>query len=417
MGHVPAANWAESFHYSFRDCLRPASADEVSTIVARSTAIKTLGSRHSFNAIVDGEVALSLAGLPIDAAISDDRRQVSVGAHCTYGDLALFLHEHKLAIHNLASLPHISIAGAIATATHGSGDRNGNLATAVAGMEIVTGDGSVVTVRRGDPDFAGMVVHLGALGVVTRVTLDVVPEFEVAQSVYDGLSWDALLANLDEITASAYSVSVFTQWRDIAGSLWLKSTDTSSEPAVIIRGARRADVKRHPISGLDAKNATDQLGVFGRWSDRLPHFKMGFTPSNGEEIQSEFHIPRRHAVAAIEALLSVRDRFAHLAQAGEFRTVAADDLWMSPQYGNDTLSVHFTWVRDQKAVDTAVGHIEEALSPFEVLPHWGKVFSRRHVGVHYERLGDFARLRENMDPERKFSNPWLEEVVFGVRTA
>lgn len=414
MEHVPAANWAESFHYSFRDCLRPASAEEVSAIVARSTAIKTLGSRHSFNAIVDGDIALSLTGLPIDAVISDDRKQVSVGAHCTYGDLALFLHEHNLAIHNLASLPHISIAGAIATATHGSGDRNGNLATAVSGMEIVTGDGSVVTVRRGDPDFAGMVVHLGALGVVTRVTLDVQPEFEVAQTVYDGLPWEALLANLDEITSSAYSVSVFTQWRDIAGSLWLKSTDTSREPAVIVHGARRADVKRHPLSGLDARNATDQLGVFGRWSDRLPHFKMGFTPSNGEEIQSEFHIPRRHAVAAIEALLSVRESFAHLAQAGEFRTVAADDLWMSPQYGNDTLSVHFTWVRDQKAVEAAVGHIEEALSPFEVLPHWGKVFTRRHIGAHYERLANFARLRERMDPERKFSNPWLEEVVFGA---
>lgn len=414
MAPVPAANWAESFHYSFRDCLRPTSADEVSEIVARAVTLKTLGSRHSFNAIVDGEVALSLSALPIDAVISEDRKQVSVGAHCTYGDLALFLHEHKLAIHNLASLPHISIAGAIATATHGSGDGNGNLATAVSGLEIVTGDGSAVSVRRGDENFAGMVVHLGALGVITRVTLDVQPEFEVAQTVYDGLAWDALLDNLDEIMGAAYSVSVFTQWRDIAGSLWLKSTDTSHQPPVIMHGARRAEVKRHPLTGLDALNATDQLGVPGRWSDRLPHFKMGFTPSNGEEIQSEFHIPRRHAVAAIEALLSIRNRFAHVAQAGEFRSVAADDLWLSPQYGNDTLSVHFTWVRDQRAVDTAVGYIEEALAPFAVLPHWGKVFTPGHVGARYERLSDFARLRDRMDPARKFSNPWLEKVVFGA---
>lgn len=413
MKHVPAANWAESFHYSFRDCLHPSSVEAACEIVAQAPEIKTLGSRHSFNAIADGQVAMSLAGLPVNPVVEADGKRVSVGGHCTYGELALFLHDHHLAIHNLASLPHISIAGAIATATHGSGDRNGNLATAVCGLEIVTGDGSIVKVGRGDADFEGMVVHLGALGIITRVTLDVQPEFQVAQSVYDGLGWDALLGNLDEIMAAGYSVSVFTQWREQAGSVWLKRTAPADDLPEMIHGATRAIVKRHPISGLDAQNATDQLGQYGRWSDRLPHFKMGFTPSNGEEIQSEFHIPRRHAVAAIEALLSIRDKFAHLAQAGEFRTVAADRLWLSPQYNNDTLSIHFTWIRDQDAVNAAVEHIEQALAPFAALPHWGKVFTSRHVGATYERLADFARLRDRMDPQRKFSNPWLEEVVFG----
>jgi xylitol oxidase len=413
MQRVPTANWSESFRYSFHDCLYPSSLEAVSEMVSKAQTIKLLGSRHSFNGIVDGEVALSLAEVPIAPVIEADGKHVSVGAHCTYGELALFLHEHRLAIHNLASLPHISIAGAIATATHGSGNRNGNLATAVAGLEFVTWDGGIRKAKRGDPDFAGMVVHLGALGVVTRVTLDVQPEFQVAQCVYEGLAWDSLLSNIDDIMAAAYSVSIFTQWAEEAGSIWLKSTAPSGDFPTTLHGARRSIVKRHPIIGLDPRNATDQLGEHGLWSDRLPHFKMGFTPSSGEEIQSEFHVPRDKGAAAIEALLSVRDRFADLAQAAEFRTTAADELWLSPQYRRDTLSIHFTWIRDQEAVNAAVGHIEEALSPFEALPHWGKVFSLRHVGARYEKISDFNRLRDRMDPRRKFSNPWLEKVVFG----
>ncbi len=417
MRQVPAANWAESFHYSFRDCVYPSSVEDVRDVVARSQTIKALGSRHSFNAIADGQVAMSLAEMPTKPLIERDGTQVSVGGHCTYGELALFLHDHRLAVHNLASLPHISIAGAIATATHGSGNLNGNLATAVSGLEFVAGDGSLVTVKRGDADFAGMVVHLGALGIVTRVTLDVQPEFQVAQCVYDGLAWDKLVENLDEITGAAYSVSVFTQWGEQAGSIWLKRAGAGDDWPAAIHGAVRAQVKRHPISGLDAQNATDQLGEYGRWSDRLPHFKMGFLPSSGEEIQSEYHVPKEYGAAAVEALLSVRNRFAHLVQAGEIRTVAADQLWLSPQYQRDTVSFHFTWVRDQDAVNAAVRHIEDVLAPLQALPHWGKVFTRSHIGASYERLADFARIRNRMDPERKFSNPWLEDVVFGAAGA
>jgi alditol oxidase len=415
MTQVPAANWAESFHYGFKDCRYPSSVEDISEIVARSAAVKTLGSRHSFNAIVDGSSAMSLERMPIDPVVENNGRQVSVAGHCTYGELALFLERHQLAIHNLASLPHISIAGAIATATHGSGDKNGNLATAVSGLEFVAGDGSLVKVKRGDADFEGMVVHLGALGVVTRVTLDVQPEFQVVQHVYEGLGWDALIANLDAVMAAAYSVSVFTQWGEKAGAVWLKETEKSGDHPDALNSAVNSGIKRHPIIGLDPENATEQLGEFGRWSDRLPHFKMGFTPSSGAEIQSEYHMPRRHGAAAVEALLSIRSKFVHLVQASELRTVAADSLWLSPQFERDTLSIHFTWVRDQAAVDAAAAEIEQALAPFSPLPHWGKVFTRHHVGRNYAKLPDFARLRERMDPDRKFSNPWLEEVVFGTK--
>ncbi|KQV82815.1 D-arabinono-1,4-lactone oxidase [Rhizobium sp. Root1220] len=413
MRQGPTTNWAKSFRYSFQGCYYPSSVEAVCEIVSRSSKIKVVGSGHSFNAIGDGQVALSLAELPINPIVEDDGTRVTVGGHCTYGELATFLNRHRLAIHNLASLPHISIAGAIATATHGSGNLNGNLATAVSCLEFIAGDGRVVRIARGDVDFPGMVVHLGALGVVTRVTLDVQPEFEVAQSVYEGLAWDRLLDNLDDIMAAGYSVSVFTQWGEKAGSIWLKRKAPADEWPATFHGAMRATANRHPISGLDSQNFTEQLGQYGRWSDRLPHFKMGFTPSSGEEIQSEYHVSRKDGAAAIRALLSIRDKFVHLVQAGEFRTVAADQFWLSPQYHRDTVSIHFTWIRDQDAVNTAARHIEQILSPFNALPHWGKVFTSRDVGASYERLSNFRRLRNGMDPERKFSNPWLEDVVLG----
>jgi xylitol oxidase len=324
MNTLPETNWSKSFRYGFRECLSPSSIDELAAMVAAAPKLKVLGSRHSFNAIADGDIAMTLGKIPLDPRIVDDGRAVSIAGHATYGDLATFLGQHGLAVHNLASLPHISIAGAIATATHGSGSRNGNLATAVSGIEIVTANGSLVKIRRGDADFEGMVVHLGALGVVARVTLDVQPAFDVAQSVYDGLSWQGLEENLDAIMDAAYSVSVFTRWGKHAGQVWLKRLSTGQAQPASLHGAMPATSKMHPIAGIDPTNATDQMSVPGLWSDRLPHFKMGFTPSNGDEIQSEYHVPRHHGAAAIRALCAVREKFAPIVQTGELRTVAAD---------------------------------------------------------------------------------------------
>ena len=417
MTDIPAGNWAKSYRYSYRDCAFPASMDELCATVSASPRLKVVGSRHSFNAIADGDVAMVLGGMPLDPRVSEDRRSVSIAGHATYGDVAKFLAGHGLAIHNLASLPHISVAGAIATATHGSGSRNGNLATAVSGLQLALADGSVIDVARGDADFDGMVVHLGALGVVTRVTLDVQPTFDVSQSVYEGLAWPALVDNLDAIMDAAYSVSIFTTWKDAGNQIWVKDTAAPASVPGELHGARLATVKRHPILEMDPVNATDQLSVPGAWSDRLPHFKMGFTPSNGDEIQSEFHVPRVLGAPAIEALFKVRETFASLVQTTEFRTVAADGLYLSPQYRRDTLSIHFTWSSDQDGVNAAVRHVEGALAPFEALPHWGKVFSQANIGARYSMLTHFAAIRDRLDPTRKFSNAWLEEVVFGEARA
>jgi xylitol oxidase len=322
-----------------------------------------------------------------------------------------------MALHNLASLPHISVAGAVATATHGSGDASGNLATAVAALELVTSSGGVVTAARGAPEFDGLVVGLGALGVVTRLTLDVEPAYEMRQRVFEELAWDMLFEHFDEITASGYSVSVLTSWGGAVDQVWVKSRVTG-EPENVradLFGARPATVDRHLILGIDPVNCTPQLGRPGSWADRLPHFRMGFTPSSGAELQSEYLVPREHAVAAIQAVRPLADRIRPFLQVCEIRTIAADRLWMSPQYRRDTVGLHFTWRLEPEAVLRVLADLEPALAPFAARPHWGKLFlaGADAIAALYERLPDFARLAETLDPRGAFRNEWLEARVLG----
>ena len=391
-------NWAGNFAYRAARIHRPASLDELRALVTRAESLRVLGSRHSFNAIADAGELVSLRALPAD--VVTDGETVSFGAGLTYGELAVELGRHGLALHNLASLPHISVAGAIATATHGSGNANGNLATSVRALELLTSAGETVRVQRGDADFEGVVVGLGALGVVTRLTLDVEPAFELRQRVFEGLSWDALAEHFDAVTGAGYSVSVVTRFGSALDSVWVKSRDDVAE----LFDARPATAERHVILGLDAASTTPQLGVPGPWWERLPHFRMGFQPSNGEEIQSEYLLPRAHALDAIEALRALGDRLRPVLQVCEIRTVAADTLWMSPMYERDTVALHFTWVRDQAAVEAALEPLEAALAPFDPRPHWGKVFLR---APHYPRGDDFLALAGRYDPRGTFRNDWL----------
>ena len=404
-------NWAGNHTYRAGALHRPETLGELQAIVARAPRLRVLGSRHSFNAVADSDELVELHSLPADVVVDHEAQTVSLGGGVRYGDLAATLKDEGVSIANLASLPHISVAGAIATGTHGSGDRNGNLATSVAGLELVTSSGDVVSARRGDPDFDGMVVGLGALGAVTRVTLDVEPAFDVRQRVFEGLEWDALFEHFDEITACGYSVSVFTRWGDTADQVWVKSRVTAApeEARDELFGALPATTERHPILGIDPVNCTPQLGVPGAWSDRLPHFKMGFTPSNGDEIQSEFIVARRHAVAAIEAMRAMAGELRPLLQVTELRTIAADELWMSPQYGQDSIAIHFTWEPDQEDVERVLVDVEDALAPFEPRPHWGKVFlaDAETIATRYERLRDFVALAERLDPRGAFRNDWL----------
>jgi alditol oxidase len=394
-------NWAGNYEYRAETVHRPGSVEELQEIVSRASRIRALGSRHSFTDIGDADELVALDHLPGDVEIGDGT--VTVPAHLRYGDVAERLKPEGLALHNLGSLPHISVAGAIATATHGSG--TGNLATAVAALELVNSSGELVTARRGDPDFDGMVVSLGALGVVTRVTLDAEPAYEIRQRVFEGLPWE----DVPDVYGAGYSVSVFTRWGETADQVWVKSR---GEPPAELAGARPAEEDVHPL-GLDPVQATRQLGVPGAWSDRLPHFRMDFTPSAGEEIQSEYHVPRTHAAAAIEAVRSLGEALRPALQVAEIRTVDADTLWLSPQYEQDTIGFHFTWKREPELVVRLAGALEVALGPFAPRPHWGKVFlaGSATIADRYARLPDFRQLAERLDPRGAFRNDWLERHV------
>ena len=415
---LSTTNWAGNHTYRATALHRPTSLAQLQETVAASRRVRVLGSRHSFTAIADSTELVSLEAMTTDAvAVAPDRRTVTVDAGVRYGELAAALHREGLALHNLASLPHISVGGAIATATHGSGVGNGNLATAVAALELVTSDGEVVSAARGDADFDGMVVHLGALGAVVRVTLDVEPEFAVRQRVFEGLRWEALEEHVDHVLSCGYSVSVFTRFGAAVDMVWVKCrTDAGAGPEGDLFGAAEAVVERHPIPGIDPTPATPQLGVPGLWSDRLPHFRMGFTPSNGDEIQSEYLLPRPNAVAALAALRALGHRIRPLLQICEIRAVAADRLWTSTASGEPTVGFHFTWVPAQQAVEELLVDLEDALHPLGARPHWGKLFlaDAATLAPRYPRLPDFARLVQRLDPRGAFGNDWLDRYVLGA---
>src|ERR671916_2490532 len=410
-------NWAGNYAYRAERLHRPETVEQLQETVAGAKSVRVLGSRHSFNDIADSSELVTPEGLPADVVFDREAGTVSFNAGLKYGELVDALGAEGVALHNLASLPHISVAGAVATATHGSGDALGNLATAVAGLEFVTSTGEVARVSRGEPDFEGYVVGLGALGVVTRITLDVEPAYEVRQRVFEGLGWDALFENFDAVTSRGYSVSIFTRWNERVDQVWVKSrvTDEPERVEDDLFGAVAASVDRHPILGLDASSCTPQLGRRGPWADRLPHFRMGFTPSSGEELQSEYLFPRRNAVEAIEAVRKLADEIRPILQVSEIRTVAADRLWMSMNYGQDTVGIHFTWKPEREAVEGMLVPLESALAPCEARPHWGKLFNADAAALapRYERMSDFIRLVERLDPRGAFRNSWLEAHVLG----
>lgn len=409
-------NWAGNYEYRAERIARPETVEELRELIVGAPAVRALGSRHSFNDLADTPgLLVSTAGLPDTVRIDEASRTVTVGGGVRYGDLARELQEAGWALHNLASLPHISVAGAIATATHGSGDRNGNLATAVAGLRILNGSGELVDLRRGDEGFDGAVVGLGALGVVTEVTLDIRPTFDARQRLFGGVPWDAVLGRFDELTSAAYSVSLFTTWDEPSVSLaWLKEVD-GAESAIEgdFFGAPALTEARHMIPTMDVRNTTEQLGVAGPWSERLAHFRFEFTPSNGEEIQSEYLVPRARAVEAIEAVRALAPLVAPLLQITEIRTVAADDLWLSSSYGTDVVGLHFTWVRDQAGVEAVLPQVEAALLPLGARPHWGKLYLDLEgvVPSLYPRLADFAALAARFDPDARFRNPFLARLL------
>jgi len=419
-------NWAGNITYHAAQMHHPETITQVQALVRRGGKLRVLGSRHSFNTITDttGDL-LTLDRLDLASVFDHARRTVTVGAGITYGHLGPLLHRHGYALHNLASLPHITVAGACATATHGSGNGNGNLATTVAALELVTATGEIVTLSREQhgEQFLGVVVALGGLGVVTRLTLDLVPTFTVRQSVYERLPFTQLEAHFDAITASGYSVSLFTDWQhEWVDQVWVKRRVAPGDgPAAAPDstpewfGATLAPVDRHPLAGHPAVSCTPQMGVAGPWYARLPHFRTDFTPSSGDELQTEYFLPRAHALAAFHALHGLREALAPLLRVSEVRTIAADHLWMSPCYGRDCVALHFTWHPDWPGVRALLPRIEEQLVPLGAVPHWGKLFTMPVVQVQagFPKLAAFRQLLHTYDPAGMFRNAFLERYVYG----
>jgi len=410
-------NWAGNLVYGAAQLAHPESLDQAREAIASREQIRMLGTRHSFNDIADTDGTLIvLDRMPRITEVNDARDAVRVSAGLRYGDIAPALEAEGLALANLASLPHISVAGAVATGTHGSGDRTGSLASAVRALTLLTADGEIHELRRGDPGFDGAVVSLGALGAVIDLTLDVEPTYAVAQHVFEGPSWDAILADLDAVTSAGTSVSIFSTWHrtDAADQLWVKQRqpdDRGDQRSAVIAalGAVPAAEKRHPILGADPQACSEQGGIPGEWFERLPHFRLAFTPSAGAVLQSGYLVPRRDAVAAIEAIRALASRIAPLLLVNEIRTVRADDLWLSSSYGTDAVGLHFTWRPDEPAVRALLPEIEAAL-PSSARPHWGKVstLDAVEVSARYPRWSEFAALAASYDPDRRFVNRRLE---------
>ena len=411
-------NWSGTYRYQAGSVHRPRTVAELQMLIGRGGPLHALGTRHSFNDIADAAELISVTDLEGEVVIDEAAPTVSVPAAMRYGDLAVVLERAGWALAHMASLPHISVAGSVATATHGSGNTNRSLSSAVTGLRLVAGTGDVVRIEHDSADFAGAVVGIGSLGVVTEVTLAIEPTFRVRQDVYERLPWEALTSDFEAVMGAGYSVSVMT---DVIGEtadlLWVKTRLTDDNPCTMpaeLFGATAAAANLHVTKGNDPLHSTPQLGVPGPWYDRLPHFLLQYTPSSGAEIQSEYLMDRRHAPAAIAAVRELGQEIAPLLRSAEIRTTAADDFWLSPFYERNSFGIHFTWRPEGPAVASAVKRIEAALAPYEPRPHWSKVFgSGFDFDRCYPRLADFRDLAATYDPRGTFRNPFLVRTILG----
>jgi len=413
----PLTNWAGNLTYTTGQLIQLSSIPELQTQIKQNRKLRVLGTRHSFNSIADSDsLLLSSAGLNKIVSLDKKNNSITVEAGIKYGELCGYLQENGYALHNLASLPHISIAGACATATHGSGLYNGSLATGVSGIEFINGRGELVSLTRErdvDP-FNGVVVNLGALGMVTRITLALQPAFTMKQWVFQEMPTGELEKNFKEIMSAGYSVSLFTDWRNkTINQVWIKSKIGIDDSFLNgFHGSIASSRNLHPLEELSPENCTDQLGLEGPWHDRLPHFKMGFTPSSGTELQTEYFIPFEFAWKGFKAIEKLNGKISPHLYVSEIRSIAADELWMSPFYKRTCIAFHFTWKQNWKEVKVLLPMIEEALEPYNPLPHWGKLFSMQPQVLQrrLERLNDFKDLMVQNDPQGKFRNQFIDSI-------
>lgn len=415
------ATWAGTHTFGAAHLIEATSIEQVQRTIADTAGpIRALGTRHSFNDLADTAGTLvTVTNIPPEPVLDEGARTVTVGAGTRYGDVATWLESQGWALHNMGSLPHISVGGAVATGTHGSGVTNGCLSAAVAGLEYVDAAGTLVTARRGEPGFEGLVVGLGAYGIVVRITLDIQPTYLVRQDVYRDLPWETLLRDLPAVMSSGYSVSAFTMWaEETVQQVWRKTRIGAGEtPAESWLGARFERPEESGLVDVPPDNLTIKGGVEGAWLDRLPHFRLESTPSNGDEIQTEYFVALEDGADALRAVRELGEDIVPHLLVTELRTVAADRLWLSGAYARDTLAIHFTWRNSPADVAALTPRIEAALEPFGARPHWGKVHTMTAdaVAAVTPRLADARAQFESLDPAGRFTNAHLRRL--GVRTS
>jgi len=408
-------NWAGNIAFQAPTVYYPQSVAEVQELVRQHSRIKPLGSRHSFNTIADGPgIQISLKNMNRILQLDREANRLTLEGGARYGEFVAYVHEQGYALPNLASLPHITVVGACATATHGSGLTNGNLSTSVSALQFVNAAGDLVSVSRAkDPEeLAAAVVGLGAFGVVTSITLDLIPAFQVKQVIYRNLPMSMLKDHFVDIQTRGYSVSLFTNWANQnINEVWIKSlVDENSHLEEALFGAPAATENLHPVEEQSAENVTQQLGVPGPWYDRLPHFKMGFQPSVGKELQSEYFVPMAHAYEAMMAIAKLHEQITPHLFVSEIRTIQADNLWMSTCYKQQSVAFHFTWKQDIAVIMDLLPLIEQQLAPFQPRPHWGKLFTMPAAVLQsrYPKLDDFKQFIRHHDPKGKFGNGYLD---------
>lgn len=418
----PLKNWAENLTYSTAKLYSADTVDKARAFVKQHSKLKALGTRHCFNTIADSrDTFLSMLPMNNVIALDETKMTVTVGGGMKYGELAPYLQSKGYALHNLASLPHISVAGACTTATHGSGVKNGNLSTQVQAIEFITANGELVQLskEKDGERFLGAVVGLGALGIITQLTLAIQPAYMVEQQVFQNLPLAQIRDHFEEIELSGYSVSLFTDWQtEFINEVWVKNKVTEGKTPELVPvffGAKAATQNLHPIVDLSAENCTEQMGVPGPWYERLPHFKMGFTPSSGKELQAEFFIPKEHAVEAILAIQRMGKKIGPHLFISEIRTIEADDFWMSPCYHQPSIAIHFTFKQHIPEVMALLPSIGKELAVFNAKPHWGKIFTTSPARLNelYKKMNDFKKLAKEFDPAGKFRNAFLNKNVFG----
>lgn len=416
---TPRTNWAGNLRYSAKQYFEPQTIAEAQELVKKTPIIRGLGSRHSFNSIADTPATqISLKSMQKVLSIDKANKEVTIEGGATYGQICKEIHEAGFALANLASLPHISVAGACSTGTHGSGVKNGNLATSVRALDIITANGDIISFSKNENTEAlkGAVVALGGLGIVSKMTLALQDTFEMKQLVYQNMPMSALEKNFESIVSNGYSVSLFTDWRNKnVNQVWLKKrSEDVSTPDTEYFGAKLATRNLHPLEDLSAENCTGQMGVSGPWYERMPHFRMGFTPSSGKELQSEYFVPFEHGYEAMMAIEKLHEKVSPHLFISEIRTMTGDDLWMSANYHQPSVAFHFTWKQDWNAVKQLLPLIEAQLAPFNARPHWGKLFTMNPKKLQslIKPLPQFKELLATYDPKGKFRNPFIQQNLY-----